>query len=248
MAMTSTSRIHDVGQDADRQRAGICRAGLAGLALTALAACGWLLAPTARSAQPAAAGDATDVTSAIPIAAHLSSPTAIPRHWGGIELCQANCPARGEPAAAPCRPSFGGDSGGYPPGYSSAYSQGNSGGCYGPCSECVPWQPGSFGEYVDRPRLPHVPVYRLRVNDEIRCVFRMLRNETHRAYRLNVGDEIQVESFTDPNLNRSVIVQPDGSITMRLLGQVEAAHLTVAQLREASNDSIANSIACRRSP
>jgi polysaccharide export outer membrane protein len=70
------------------------------------------------------------------------------------------------------------------------------------------------------------------VDDQIRCVYRMTRNETTKPYELNVGDEVQVESFTDPNLNRSVIIQPDGSITLRLLGQVKAGHLTVVRLNE----------------
>src|SRR5262249_15083919 len=81
-------------------------------------------------------------------------------------------------------------------------------GCYGPYPPCVPWQPGDWGEYVERARLPHVPVYRLRVDDQLRCVYRVTRNEQAKPYHLNVGDEVQVESFTDPNLNRSVIVQP----------------------------------------
>ncbi len=80
--------------------------------------------------------------------------------------------------------------------------------------------------------LAHVPVYRLRVDDQIRCVYRLSRNEQTKPYELNVGDEVQVESFTDDKLNRSVIIQPDGSITMRLLGQFRAGHLTVAQLQE----------------
>ena len=46
-----------------------------------------------------------------------------------------------------------------------------------------------------------------------------LRIADHRA-QLNVGDEIQVESLADAALNRSLIIQPDGTVTLRLLGQV----------------------------
>jgi polysaccharide export outer membrane protein len=77
-----------------------------------------------------------------------------------------------------------------------------------------------------------VPVYRLRVDDQLRCVYRLTRAETYGPYELNIGDEVQVESFTDANLNRSVIIQPDGSITLRLLGQVKASHLTLVQLHD----------------
>ncbi|HEX4000973.1 MAG TPA: polysaccharide biosynthesis/export family protein [Pirellulales bacterium] len=100
------------------------------------------------------------------------------------------------------------------------------------CSACSPWQPGGPGEYVDHARTAHVPVYRIRVDDMLRCVYRITRNESPRPYRLNVGDEVLVESFSDANLNRSLIIQPDGTITLRLLGQVPAAHLTVPQLRD----------------
>jgi len=96
----------------------------------------------------------------------------------------------------------------------------------------VPWQEGEPGEYVDHARTAHVPVYRIRVDDMLRCVYRITRNEMTRPYQLNVGDEVSVESFSDAALNRSLIIQPDGSITLRLLGQVHAAHLTVTQLRD----------------
>jgi polysaccharide export outer membrane protein len=102
--------------------------------------------------------------------------------------------------------------------------------CAGSC--CAPWEPGDYGEYVNRSRFAHVPVYRLRVDDKIRCIYRVTRNETTRPYMLSVGDEIMVESLTDPTLNRSVIVQPDGTVTLRHLGQVKATQQTMAQLRD----------------
>ena len=52
-------------------------------------------------------------------------------------------------------------------------------------------------------------------------------------YRLNVGDEVRIESFADPELTRTVSLLPDGTITLRLLGQVHAAGRTVTQLRDA---------------
>ena len=43
---------------------------------------------------------------------------------------------------------------------------------------------------------------------------------------------MRVESFTDKNLDRTLLIQPDGTITLPLLGQVRAAHHTVATLRD----------------
>ncbi len=111
--------------------------------------------------------------------------------------------------------------------------------CAPPCmacaTPCTPWDScgaGYFGEYCLRAREAHVPTYRLRVDDKLRCVFRLTRNEQPRPYELNVGDEVQVESFTDEKINRTLIIQPDGTITLRLLGQVRAANHTVVQLRD----------------
>jgi len=128
-------------------------------------------------------------------------------------------------------------------------ANGNCGGCAtGDCAHQKKWQnasgmtwrdmrPGAFqsygqGEYVGHERLAHVPEYRLRVDDQISFLYRLTREETDKPYLINVGDEFQVESFTDANLNRNLLVQPDGTVTLRLLGQVKATKLTVAKLRD----------------
>lgn len=98
----------------------------------------------------------------------------------------------------------------------------------------MPWMPGDQGEYVEHARTAHIAVYRIRVDDTLRCFYRLTRNQTTKPYQLNVGDEVSVESFADASLNRPTLtIQPDGTITLRLLGQVQAAHLTVPQLTEA---------------
>lgn len=96
----------------------------------------------------------------------------------------------------------------------------------------IPWQAFAQGEYVGHERTVHVFEYRLRVDDALEVVYRLTRDETSKPYEINVGDEIRVESFTDDKLNRDLIVQPDGTITLRLLGQVRATRRTVAQLRD----------------
>jgi polysaccharide export outer membrane protein len=96
----------------------------------------------------------------------------------------------------------------------------------------IAWQAYAQGEYVGHQRMAHVSEYRLRVDDELDLVYRLTRDEQTEPYRLNVGDEIRVESFTDPELNRDLLIQPDGTITLRLLGQVRATGRTVSQLTE----------------
>ncbi|MEN6497504.1 MAG: polysaccharide biosynthesis/export family protein [Thermoguttaceae bacterium] len=100
------------------------------------------------------------------------------------------------------------------------------------CARALAWQMYAQGEYVAHYRAPHVAQYRLRVDDQLDMVYRVTRNEQPTPYRLNVGDEIRVESFTDEALNRDLMLQPDGTITLRLLGQVHATGRTVAQLRD----------------
>jgi polysaccharide biosynthesis/export protein len=101
----------------------------------------------------------------------------------------------------------------------------------------IAWQAYAQGEYVGHERTAHVPEYRLRVDDQLDLIFRLTREETAKPYKLNVGDEVRVESFTDSELNRDLILQPDGTITLRLLGQIHATGRTVTQLRDALEEA-----------
>ena len=110
----------------------------------------------------------------------------------------------------------------------------------------VDWQSYAQGEYVGHARTAHVPEYRLRVDDQIAFTFRLTREESSTPYELQVGDSIRVESLTgdsqssnsdetaneNDNIRRDLIIQPDGSISLPLLGQVRAARMTVDGLRE----------------
>ena len=69
----------------------------------------------------------------------------------------------------------------------------------------------------------HVSEYRLRVADRLGLVFRLTSIPSVEPYRLNVGDEVTIESLTSEDVQRLVIIQPDGTVTLRLLGQVHIA-------------------------
>lgn len=113
----------------------------------------------------------------------------------------------------------------------------------------IPWQQFAQGEYVGHARAPHVPEYRIREGDQIAIYYRRTRDELSRPYEFQVGDRIRVESLTagrgtstspggdaaspaDDNITRELIIQPDGTITLPMLGQVRATRMTVPQLRE----------------
>lgn len=171
------------------------------------------IAPVAAAKSPQVAATLSTPRSVAPAiftpkgAAHELAPTA--------ELCQALGPA------AP-----------YAPRSVDASATGGCGELHWQTARLLFWQAYAQGEYVGHAREAHVPEYRLRVDDELEFVYRLTREESSRPYELNVGDIIQVESFTDPNLNRELVVQPDGTITLRLLGQMKATRRTVTQLRE----------------
>ena len=100
------------------------------------------------------------------------------------------------------------------------------------CMRQVWWQRYAQGEYVGPARTRQVDEYRLRTDDDLDMVYRLTYAEQPNPYKLEVGDQIQVESFTDPELDRELFLQPDGTITLRLLGQVHATGLTVTELKK----------------
>ncbi len=94
------------------------------------------------------------------------------------------------------------------------------------------WQAYAQGEYVGHARTAHVDQYRIRPDDQLDMIFRITRDEQPHPYKFNVGDEIRVESISDPMLNRDLTILPDGTITLRLIGQIKATGKTVVQLRD----------------
>ncbi len=96
----------------------------------------------------------------------------------------------------------------------------------------IPWEVLAQGEYVGPFRDVHVPEYRLRVGDDVEFIYRLTRVESNQPYELNVGDHVRVESLIDPTLDRDLVIQPDGMITLRMLGQIRAARRTVTELRD----------------
>ncbi len=95
------------------------------------------------------------------------------------------------------------------------------------------FQPLQHGEYIGPVRLPMMLEYRVRVNDVLTFTFIVNRIKTLEAYRLMVGDEININSMSDDTLKRERIpIQPDGSIVVPYIGTFPAADKTVVQLRQ----------------
>jgi polysaccharide biosynthesis/export protein len=104
----------------------------------------------------------------------------------------------------------------------------------------IDWQNFAQGEWVGHARIAQVPEYRLRADDQLSIYFLRTREVIATPYRLQVGDRFRVESLTagtssspgstsspasggEDSLNREVEVQPDGTITLPLVGRVLVA-------------------------
>jgi polysaccharide export outer membrane protein len=97
------------------------------------------------------------------------------------------------------------------------------------------------GGYAGPSRLAHLSEYRLRPGDQIQVVYLITRRQKVGPYRLMPGDEVLIESVSDAELTRGtlengLVIQPDGTISVRLLGQVHASGMTVEQLRDFLNE------------
>ena len=107
----------------------------------------------------------------------------------------------------------------------------------------IPWEIFAQGEYVGPARLAHVPVYRLRVDDRLSFVYRLSGQVSGQPYRLNVRDRVLIQSLSAPEVvNREVIIEPDGTITLPLLGQVRAAGATIDELSHLLDDQFKRQI------
>lgn len=95
----------------------------------------------------------------------------------------------------------------------------------------IPWEVFAQGEYIGPNRLPHVPEYRLRVDDQVEFVYRLTGEKSAAPYRINTGDSLRIESLTAENLNREVLVPPDGTISLTHVGPVLVAGRTIEEVR-----------------
>jgi polysaccharide export outer membrane protein len=59
-----------------------------------------------------------------------------------------------------------------------------------------------------------------------------VRNESLQPYILQPGDVIEVLVWKNPDLSRTVVVRPDGQISLPLLNEVSAAGRTALELRD----------------
>jgi polysaccharide export outer membrane protein len=115
--------------------------------------------------------------------------------------------------------------------------------CGAPCcstwsdAQCIPWSLFGPGEYVGPARPAHIETYYLRVNDFLTLTFIESRKKSAEHYRIGVGDQLQIEWLqgagnAETRLDRKLLVQPDGTVTLPLIGEVTAAGKTINDFRD----------------
>ncbi|MCA9185878.1 MAG: polysaccharide biosynthesis/export family protein [Pirellulaceae bacterium] len=177
-----------------------------------------------------AVGAETEGGGAWAVAVDVSPPSMA---YNGVQLCQ--CEGTCSVGAAPC--GCGGSAGGQCQ-QCAPFMGVDSASCAFTAEPTwkhrspIPWQSYGQGEYAGPSRFAHVDQYRLRPDDDLEFIFRLTRDQSSRPYELVVGDKIRIESLADEKLDRELVVQPDGTITVRLLPQVQAAGRTVEELRK----------------
>jgi polysaccharide biosynthesis/export protein len=156
-----------------------------------------------------------------------SAPEALAAPYGCNEGCygQYGCPYL--PGQSGTRALCGVDCGRYGAACNSTWGD----------AQCIPWALFGPGEYVGPARPAHVETYYLRVNDYITLTFIQSRKKSAEHYRIGVGDELQIEWLqgagnTETPLDRKLLVQPDGTVTLPLIGEVLAAGKTVNEFRD----------------
>ena len=99
------------------------------------------------------------------------------------------------------------------------------------------FSPLAHGEWIGPVRLPSNFDYRVRVGDQLRFVFVLSRQVSSSTFPLRVGDELEINSVSDPNVRigdlqqgRGNVIQPDGKLYLRMIDPVPAAGLTITQL------------------
>lgn len=63
------------------------------------------------------------------------------------------------------------------------------------------------------------------------------------GYRVQSGDVLQLEVLEDPSLNRSLLVLPDGTVSLPLVGSVRASGKTIDSLRKSIASALAPNFA-----
>ncbi len=70
------------------------------------------------------------------------------------------------------------------------------------------------------------------LNQQATAALESTETKNPAEYRIHPGDQMDIKFFFNPELNETVLVRPDGKISLQLIDDVQAAGLTATQLDE----------------
>ena len=84
-------------------------------------------------------------------------------------------------------------------------------------------------QVIDNIAVPYIPAYRMGPGDVLEIVYHLKYEISAEEYRLEVQDRISVNFPFQPQFSSSVMVRPDGKITMPIIGDVAVESKTAAE-------------------
>lgn len=79
-----------------------------------------------------------------------------------------------------------------------------------------------------------IPVYESQMNEALTA---------QADYKIQTGDQLDIKFFYNSELNESVVVRPDGRITLQLLSQIKVYGMTPSQLEDLLKEGYASQLA-----
>jgi len=90
-------------------------------------------------------------------------------------------------------------------------------------------------QILENVSVPFAPEYRIGPGDVVEVIYNFRYDQTPDAYRLEVQDKISVVFPFHPQFSSTVVIRTDGKISLPLVGDVQAATLTPADLAKNLN-------------
>ncbi len=82
--------------------------------------------------------------------------------------------------------------------------------------------------------------YKLSPGDTVEVMYHISLTTEAQDYQLGVNDEVNVEFYNHPQLNRTIPIRPDGKITMPIKGDIQAAGIKPATLANNIRDAFSD--------
>lgn len=69
-------------------------------------------------------------------------------------------------------------------------------------------------------------------NDSADLISKTVESQSSEFYQINAGDILEINVWREPDLNKDVMVRPDGAISVPLLGEINVRNKTISDLQK----------------